>query len=160
MASSLSSLPCLSSGIAPCGFHEMGHISERRTWVNPAFRPSSTRGMCILLSRQNNARKVNAPRSQIVSALDKSTGGLSGPKLVVMVDPLEAKRLAAEQMKQLQEQAKFKRRCKIEAINGGWAMFGLCIGIMIEGYTGKGIILQVAGYLDSLVRFLDQFIPS
>ncbi|KAH9304018.1 hypothetical protein KI387_008422, partial [Taxus chinensis] len=98
-------------------------------------------------------------------ALKKTKGGLSGrnisqglramatvngspgrnkanPKEVIMVDPLEAKRLAAVQMEQLQDVAKFKRERKIEAINGGWAMLGLTTGLVIEGYTGNGILSQ------------------
>lgn len=37
----------------------------------------------------------------------------------------------------------FQRRRKIEAINGAWAMIGLTAGLVIEGQTGKSILMQV-----------------
>jgi len=84
----------------------------------------------------------------------------AGKKEVIMVNPLEAKRLAAVQMQQLQAEAKFKRQRKIEAINGGWAMLGLTAGLVMEAQTGNGILLQLAGYLNKLAAFLDQYISS
>jgi len=84
----------------------------------------------------------------------------AGKKEVIMVDPVEAKRLAAAQMQQLQADAKFKRQRKIEAINGGWAMLGLTAGLVIEAKTGDGILSQLAGYLNMFAAFLDQYIPS
>eukprot|EP00250_Pteridium_aquilinum_P001033 c11218_g1_i1 orf=357-839(-) len=83
----------------------------------------------------------------------------SAQKQVVMVDPIEAKRLAAEQMKQLQAKAKLKRQRTIEAINGGWAMLGLTACLVIEGYTGKTILSQVAGYLHVLADIFDDYLP-
>lgn len=79
---------------------------------------------------------------------------------VIMVDPLEAKRLAEAQMQQLQAGIKLKRQRKIEAINGGWAMLGLTAGLVIEAQTGNGILSQLVGYLNMLAAFLDQYIPS
>ncbi|XVE63430.1 hypothetical protein DITRI_Ditri07aG0020000 [Diplodiscus trichospermus] len=61
---------------------------------------------------------------------------------VPMVDPLEAKRLAAKQMERIKAKEKFKRRRQIEAINGAWAMIGLTAGLVIEGQTGKSILAQ------------------
>ncbi|XWS27290.1 hypothetical protein CRYUN_Cryun26dG0102300 [Craigia yunnanensis] len=72
---------------------------------------------------------------------------------VIMVDPLEAKRLAAKQMKQIKAKEKFKRRRQIEAINGAWAMIGLTAGLVIEGQTGKSILAQLAGYLSAIIHF-------
>ncbi|KAI4379813.1 hypothetical protein MLD38_006059 [Melastoma candidum] len=72
---------------------------------------------------------------------------------VVMVDPLEAKRLAAKQMQQLKTKEKFQRRRQIEAINGAWAMIGLTAGLVIEGQTGKGILGQLGGYLEAVFSF-------
>ncbi|XP_010048695.2 uncharacterized protein LOC104437454 [Eucalyptus grandis] len=80
----------------------------------------------------------------------------SSIKDVIMVDPLEAKRLAAKQMQQLQAKEKFQRRRQIEAINGAWAMIGLTAGLVIEGQTGKGILSQLAGYWDAIVRYFVQ----
>ncbi|EEF27921.1 conserved hypothetical protein, partial [Ricinus communis] len=74
-------------------------------------------------------------------------------KEVIMVDPLEAKRLAAKQMKEIQAKEKFKRRRQIEAINGAWAMIGLTAGLVIEGQTGKSILDQLAGYWSAIVHF-------
>jgi hypothetical protein len=37
-----------------------------------------------------------------------------------------------------------QKQQRIEAINGGWAVLGLTIGIVLEGYTGKGILAQVS----------------
>ncbi|MFS7944435.1 hypothetical protein Hanom_Chr06g00512141 [Helianthus anomalus] len=68
-------------------------------------------------------------------------------KEVIMVDPAEAKRLAAKQMeaikkKQINYKSKFHgivRSRQIEAINGAWAMLGLTAGLGVEGQTGNGI---------------------
>ncbi|KAJ6993971.1 hypothetical protein NC653_016949 [Populus alba x Populus x berolinensis] len=80
--------------------------------------------------------------------------GNSNPmKEVIMVDPLEAKRLAAIQMKEIQRRERFKRRRQIEAINGAWAMIGLTAGLVIEGHTGKSILEQLAGYWFAIVHF-------
>ncbi|KAI5075454.1 hypothetical protein GOP47_0009530, partial [Adiantum capillus-veneris] len=84
----------------------------------------------------------------------------SAAKEVMMVDPIEAKRLAVEQMKQLEAKAKFKRQRSIEAINGGWAMLGITGCLIIEGYSGKPILSQVAGYLHFLADFFDKYFPS
>ncbi|MCO5562757.1 hypothetical protein L7F22_016389 [Adiantum nelumboides] len=84
----------------------------------------------------------------------------SAVKVVVMVDPIEAKRLAVEQMKQLEAKAKFKRQRAIEAINGGFAMLGITGCLIIEGYTGKPILSQVAGYLHVLADIFDKYLPA
>ncbi|CAM6095015.1 unnamed protein product [Calypogeia fissa] len=85
----------------------------------------------------------------------------SGSKqVVIMVDPVEAKRLAAAEMKAIQARAKLKRQTEIEAINGGWALIGLTAGIVIDGYTGKSILLQIAGYLDGIADFLTPLTSS
>ncbi|KAI4376272.1 hypothetical protein MLD38_014054 [Melastoma candidum] len=72
---------------------------------------------------------------------------------VMMVDPLEAKRLAANQLKQLKAKEKFQRRREIEAINGAWAMIGLTAGLVIESQTGKGILGQLGGFLEAVFSF-------
>nr|QGW67550.1 light-harvesting chlorophyll a/b-binding protein [Hevea brasiliensis] len=72
---------------------------------------------------------------------------------VIMVDPLEAKRLAAIQMREIKAKEKLKRRHQIEAINGAWAMIGLTAGLVIEGGTGKSILDQLAGYWSAIFHF-------
>ncbi|KAL8206340.1 hypothetical protein R6Q57_009891 [Mikania cordata] len=74
-------------------------------------------------------------------------------KEVIMVDPVEAKRLAAKQMENIKRKQAFKRRRQIEAINGAWAMLGLTAGLVVEGQTGNGILAQLAGYWASVVNF-------
>ncbi|KAJ0569276.1 putative chlorophyll A-B binding protein [Helianthus annuus] len=69
-----------------------------------------------------------------------------------MVDPAEAKRLAAKQMENIKRKQTFKRRRQIEAINGAWAMLGLTAGLVIEGQTGNGILAQLAGYWAAVVN--------
>ncbi|KAJ0575714.1 putative chlorophyll A-B binding protein [Helianthus annuus] len=75
-----------------------------------------------------------------------------GKKEVIMVDPAEAKRLAAKQMENIKRKQTFKRRRQIEAINGAWAMLGLTAGLVIEGQTGNGILAQLAGYWAAVVN--------
>nr|XP_043621017.1 uncharacterized protein LOC122592773 [Erigeron canadensis] len=74
-------------------------------------------------------------------------------KEVIMVDPVEAKRLAAKQMEAIKKKQSFKRRRQIEAINGAWAMLGLTAGLVIEGQTGNNILAQLTGYWAVLVSF-------
>ncbi|GAV71228.1 Chloroa_b-bind domain-containing protein [Cephalotus follicularis] len=82
-----------------------------------------------------------------------SPGEGDSSKKVIMVDPLEAKRLAAKQMQEIQAKKKFKRRRQIEAINGAWAMIGLTVAFVIEGHTGKSILDQLAGYWSAIFNF-------
>ncbi|KAL7134422.1 hypothetical protein ABFS83_11G025900 [Erythranthe nasuta] len=74
-------------------------------------------------------------------------------KEVVMVDPVEAKRLAAKQMELIKAKEKFIKRRQIEAINGAWAMIGLTAGLVIEGQTGDSILAQLAGYAAAFLGF-------
>ncbi|CAN4113342.1 unnamed protein product [Withania somnifera] len=73
-------------------------------------------------------------------------------KEVIMVDPLEAKRLAAKQMEEIKAKERFRRRRQIEAINGAWAMIGLTVGLVIEGHTGLSIPSQLASYVAAIIR--------
>uniref|UniRef100_A0A0D9VI64 Uncharacterized protein n=1 Tax=Leersia perrieri TaxID=77586 RepID=A0A0D9VI64_9ORYZ len=77
------------------------------------------------------------------ASADASGGKRSSGENVVMVDPLEAKRLAAQQMQEIRAREKLKRRRQGEAINGALAMIGLTVGLVVEGQTGKGILAQV-----------------
>ncbi|KAJ0965678.1 hypothetical protein J5N97_026816 [Dioscorea zingiberensis] len=88
------------------------------------------------------AANANAPRRK----------GTSNEN-IVMVDPLEAKRLAAKQMQEIQAREKLKRQRRIEAINGAWAMIGLTAGLVVEGQTGNGILAQIGGYISSVIHF-------
>ncbi|KAI4344364.1 hypothetical protein L6164_011598 [Bauhinia variegata] len=85
-----------------------------------------------------------------------SSGRGDSNKVVIMVDPVEAKKLAAKQMEKIRAKEKLKRRRQIEAINGAWAMIGLTAGLVIEGQTGKSILAQLAGYLDAIIHI---FVP-
>ncbi|KAB2027051.1 hypothetical protein E1A91_D05G007800v1 [Gossypium mustelinum] len=89
---------------------------------------------------------------RILANPNVSSGKGNSGKEVIMVDPLEAKRLAAKQMVQIKAKEKAKRRRQIEAINGAWAMIGLTAGLVIEAQTGKGILEQLAGYLWAIVH--------
>ncbi|XP_033140127.1 uncharacterized protein LOC103868757 isoform X1 [Brassica rapa] len=73
-------------------------------------------------------------------------GKVKAKKEVIMVDPLEAKRLASKQMEEIKGRERQQRRRDVEAINGAWAIIGLLIGLVIEAQTGKGILAQLDGY--------------
>uniref|UniRef100_A0A0E0G9Q9 Uncharacterized protein n=1 Tax=Oryza nivara TaxID=4536 RepID=A0A0E0G9Q9_ORYNI len=92
----------------------------------------------------------------VLGSVHASEGKRSSGDNVVMVDPLEAKRLAAQQMQQIQAREKLKRRRRAEAINGALAMIGLTVGLVLEGQTGKGILAQLAGYLTALSSLFGQ----
>ncbi|KAI7733841.1 hypothetical protein M8C21_027750 [Ambrosia artemisiifolia] len=95
---------------------------------------------------------INRTKGQVANANVTIASG-KGKKEVIMVDPVEAKRLAAKQMEDIKRKQTFKRRRQIEAINGAWAMLGLTAGIVIEGQTGNGILAQLAGYWEVVVNF-------
>ncbi|XP_011079328.1 uncharacterized protein LOC105162870 isoform X1 [Sesamum indicum] len=117
---------------------------------------------CSLFSRWGLQREQDVrlsprrTRSQAIRVLanpNVSPDKQKSNKEVVMVDPLEAKRLAAKQMEKIKAKEKFKKRRQIEAINGAWAMIGLTAGLVIEGHTGNSILAQLAGYWAALVGF-------
>uniref|UniRef100_A0A7N0SWW9 Uncharacterized protein n=1 Tax=Kalanchoe fedtschenkoi TaxID=63787 RepID=A0A7N0SWW9_KALFE len=88
------------------------------------------------------------PKSHVVQMVVSATKDSN--KEVTMVDPLEAKRLAEKQMQEIKAKEKYKRKRKIEAINGGWAMIGLTAGLVVEGHTGNGILKQLVSYWDAV----------
>ncbi|OEL27146.1 hypothetical protein BAE44_0011831 [Dichanthelium oligosanthes] len=90
------------------------------------------------------------------ASADASQGKRSSGDSIVMVDPLEAKRLAAKQMQEIRDKEKLKRRRQAEAINGALAMIGLTAGLVVEGQTGKGILGQLAGYLAAIYSLFGQ----
>ncbi|KAL9224132.1 hypothetical protein vseg_000200 [Gypsophila vaccaria] len=87
---------------------------------------------------------------RVLATANVSPGKRRSSKEVNMVDPVEAKKLAAKQMEEIKAKEKFERRRQIEAINGAWAMIGLTIGLVIEGHTGKGILGQLSGYWQAI----------
>ncbi|XP_074276334.1 uncharacterized protein LOC141600059 [Silene latifolia] len=87
----------------------------------------------------------------VLATSNVSPGKRRLSKEVIMVDPLEAKKLAAKQMTEIKAKEKLERRRQIEAINGAWAMIGLTVGLVIEGQTGKGFIGQLIGYWDAVL---------
>ncbi|KAK2646505.1 hypothetical protein Ddye_021700 [Dipteronia dyeriana] len=109
-----------------------------------------------LMRNQDGCRvsgRTNNQAFQIMATSNVSPGEKKSSKEVIMVDPLEAKRLAAKQFQDIKAKEKFKRRRQIEAINGAWAMFGLTAGLVIEGQTGKSILAQMAGYFSAITNF-------
>ncbi|XP_022969696.1 uncharacterized protein LOC111468645 isoform X2 [Cucurbita maxima] len=101
----------------------------------------------------NSTHRTRGQAFRILANPNVSPGKDDLIKKVIMVDPLEAKRLAAKEMEKIKAKEKFKRRRQIEAINGAWAMIGLTAGLIVEGQTGKGILAQLAGYLAAVVNF-------
>ncbi|CAM6015724.1 unnamed protein product [Sphagnum balticum] len=126
--------------------------------IGRAFQVSELRRQCKPLKRfKHVAVRALAETNNSNGSFRRSR---KQTKEVIMVDPLEAKRLAAEEWKLLQARAALQRQQQIEAINGGWAVLGLTAAIVIEGYTGKGILQQVAGYLDSIADFITGLTPG
>ncbi|CAL4968309.1 unnamed protein product [Urochloa decumbens] len=97
-------------------------------------------------------------RSHVLTfaSADAPQGKRSSGENVVMVDPLEAKRLAAKQMQEIRGKEKLKKRRQAEAINGALAMIGLTAGLVVEGQTGKGILGQLVGYLAAISSLFGQ----
>ncbi|GAU20965.1 hypothetical protein TSUD_201140 [Trifolium subterraneum] len=106
--------------------------------------------------REQDASMVsNRNQSQAFRVLanpNVSSGKDGSKKDVIMVDPVEAKRLAAKQMERIKAKEKLKKRRQIEAINGAWAMIGLTAGLVIEGQTGKSILTQLQDYFGAIVH--------
>ncbi|XP_015879487.3 uncharacterized protein LOC107415642 [Ziziphus jujuba] len=122
----------------------------------PTHRPSSTISQWGWRRYEDANIVVYRTRSrafQVLANPNVSPNKGDFNRKVIMVDPLEAKRLAAKQMEQIKAKEKFKRQRQIEAINGAWAMIGLTAGLVIEGHTGKGILAQLAGYWSIIVNF-------
>ncbi|KAL2939773.1 High molecular mass early light-inducible protein HV58 chloroplastic [Bienertia sinuspersici] len=82
-----------------------------------------------------------------------SSGKSDFKKDILMVDPLEAKKLAAKQMAEIKTKERFEKRRRIEVINGAWAMIGLTAALVVEGRIGKGILGQLDGYWHAVLSF-------
>ncbi|XP_057464164.1 uncharacterized protein LOC130753963 isoform X4 [Actinidia eriantha] len=102
----------------------------------PSLRQSS-------FSNHHSATVFKRLKSRKIFIWKVSPRKVSSRKEVIMVDPLEAKRLAVKQMEEIKAKEKLKRRRQIEAINGAWAMIGLTAGLVVEGQTGNSILAQV-----------------
>ncbi|KAI3513925.1 hypothetical protein L1887_12161 [Cichorium endivia] len=147
MVSSSSSLWSANGGLLlhpPSGsaFSNNRHSATPSRW---GFRKEIDLGPGIIRRTKDEAFRVANPNVTIASGRAR--------KEVIMVDPVEAKRLAAKQMDAIKAKQSFQRRRQIEAINGAWAMLGLTAGLVLEGQTGNGILAQLAGYWATLVNF-------
>ncbi|XP_057767215.1 uncharacterized protein LOC130987635 isoform X1 [Salvia miltiorrhiza] len=151
----------VSSATAP--FANGGVLLSSAPRLSAANSHSSAAFNCPLssrwgLQREQNVRlfprRITGQAIRVLANPNASSGKGKAKKEVVMVDPLEAKRLATKQMELIKAKEKFKRRRQIEAINGAWAMVGLTAGLVIEGHTGKSILAQLSGYWDAVVGLI------
>uniref|UniRef100_A0A804NT75 Uncharacterized protein n=2 Tax=Zea mays TaxID=4577 RepID=A0A804NT75_MAIZE len=138
MIKRVSSAPSLSRWTIQ--YKQLGHTIYRRSHVL-AFASAD---VCIRLF-EHTIYFFRAPQ-----------GKRSSGENVVMVDPLEAKRLAAKQMQEIRAKEKLKRRRQAEAINGALAVIGLTAGLLVEAQTGKDILGQLAGYLTAISSLFGQ----
>ncbi|XP_019442186.1 PREDICTED: uncharacterized protein LOC109346826 isoform X2 [Lupinus angustifolius] len=99
------------------------------------------------------ANRTRGQAFQVLANPNVSSGKQGSKNDVIMVDPVEAKRLAAKQMERIKAKEKLERRRQIEAINGAWAMIGLTAGLVIEAQTGKSISVQLQDYFYTVVNF-------
>ncbi|CAN6922966.1 unnamed protein product [Brassica oleracea] len=121
--------------------------------------PSSPSSLLNGLRRHQDAKvvgtRVRGGAVRVLANPNASSpppGRVKAKKEVIMVDPLEAKRLASKQMEEIKGKERQQRRREIEAINGAWAIIGLLIGLVIEAQTGKGILAQLAGYWSAVMH--------
>eukprot|EP00897_Mesotaenium_endlicherianum_P004550 jgi/Mesen1/4122/ME000218S03239 len=165
----------LASGVAAPLRQKQRHpsVPASATWRS-IIGPTARRPK--VLPRSDGRGRVSlSPRAASLPPSSTTTTSASGPNLVqstapgggagaarkkaevrqvALVDPLIAKKMAEDDVKRRKVAAGRQRLREIEAINGGWAAVGLCAGIVREGLTGQGIILQIAGYLDMLTDAL------
>ncbi|KFK29329.1 hypothetical protein AALP_AA7G119600 [Arabis alpina] len=145
-----------SSSTTPIFFFPLFSCSNGRLAI-----PSSLSCSYLVKGHQDANLVGNTTRGGVVRVLvnpnaSPSPGKVKAKKEVIMVDPLEAKRLAGKQMGEIKGREKRQRRREVEAINGAWAIIGLTVGLVIEAQTGKGILAQLAGYWSAAVHL---FIP-
>ncbi|KAG5414202.1 hypothetical protein IGI04_001769 [Brassica rapa subsp. trilocularis] len=121
--------------------------------------PSSPSSLLNGLRRHQDAKLVGTrARGGAVRVLANPNasspppGKVKAKKEVIMVDPVEAKRLASKQMEEIKGRERQQRRREVEAINGAWAIIGLLIGLVIEAQTGKGILAQLDGYWSAVLH--------
>ncbi|KAK7329851.1 hypothetical protein VNO77_24032 [Canavalia gladiata] len=124
------------------------HRSRSSTFVNVKWGWRKEQDASMVAGR------TQGQTFRVLANPNVSSGKEGSNNDVVMVDPVEAKRLAAKQMARIKAKEKLKRRRQIEAINGAWAMIGLTAGLVIEGQTGKSILTQLQDYLGAIFSFL------
>ncbi|GAB2246916.1 hypothetical protein Droror1_Dr00006798 [Drosera rotundifolia] len=112
----------------------------------------------------NGDARLSTPKAQghglLVSAKDNVFLAKGTKKEVIMVDPLEAKRIAAREMEEIRAREEFERKRRGEALNGALAMIGLTASLVIEGQTGKGIVGQLYGYVKSIISYVLGIYPE
>ncbi|XP_051126946.1 uncharacterized protein LOC127248579 isoform X1 [Andrographis paniculata] len=145
-------LPDLALPIATGGVPQLSSSSVHSSAVG--FRWRLRRGDDRRMTKYQAIRVLANPNVCTIQGFSRTSPNKgSSSKEVIMVDPLEAKRLAAKQMERVQAKEKLKKQRRIEAINGAWAMIGLTAGLVIEGHTGKNIVAQLSGYWDAFIGF-------
>ncbi|KAK3154598.1 hypothetical protein QOZ80_2BG0192710 [Eleusine coracana subsp. coracana] len=146
---------CLSASMAApasCSSSPRFLSVGRASSVPSVFRWTiQERQLGLILYRRSHVLRFLAFASADAPRTKRSSGDS-----VVMVDPLEAKRLAARQMQEIRARETLKKRRQAEAINGALAMIGLTAGLIVEGQTGKGILGQLAGYLAAISSLFGQ----
>ncbi|XP_059459507.1 uncharacterized protein LOC132189047 isoform X1 [Corylus avellana] len=140
------SLPLISGGLLFPQYSSLSNHNSPAALLKWGWKRDQEASMVINQTRGQTFRILANP--------NVSSGKVGFNKEVIMVDPLEAKRLAAKQMQEIEAKEKFKRKRQIEAINGAWAMIGLTAGLVIEGHTGNSILTQLAGYWNAIFNFL------
>ncbi|KAK9275912.1 hypothetical protein L1049_023186 [Liquidambar formosana] len=126
---------------------------QRSSFTHPRSATAFNWGLRRGQAASQVTHRTKSQAFQVLANPNVSPGKRDFNTEIIMVDPLEAKRLAAKQMQQIQAKEKFKRRRQIEAINGAWAMIGLTAGLVIEGHTGNSILAQLAGYWSTIISF-------
>ncbi|BBG92922.1 hypothetical protein Prudu_000790 [Prunus dulcis] len=127
-----------------------GHLLFTQGSSFPNYHPSATLHKWGWKRQQGGnvvAYRANGHALQILANPNVSSRKRDSSNEVIMVDPLEAKRLAAKQMEEIKAKENnvvITEKTSIEAINGAWAMIGLTAGLVIEAQTGKGILDQGA----------------
>ncbi|KAF3488764.1 hypothetical protein F2Q69_00057515 [Brassica cretica] len=158
VVTSFSSTPSIFFFFSPGADPQVSSSNLRGSFTIP-LTPSSS-SLLKGLRRHQDATRSRGGAVRVLANPNASSpppGRVKAKKEVIMVDPLEAKRLAAKQMEEIKGRERQQRRREIEAINGAWAIIGLTIGLIIEAQTGKGILAQLVGYWSSLLRL---FTPS
>ncbi|XP_013595926.1 PREDICTED: uncharacterized protein LOC106304085 [Brassica oleracea var. oleracea] len=158
VVTSFSSTPSIFFFFSPGADPQVSSSNLRGSFTIP-LTPSSS-SLLKGLRRHQDATRSRGGAVRVLANPNASSpppGRVKAKKEVIMVDPLEAKRLAAKQMEEIKGRERQQRRREIESINGAWAIIGLTIGLIIEAQTGKGILAQLVGYWSSLLHL---FTPS
>ncbi|KAL9249320.1 hypothetical protein AKJ16_DCAP00810 [Drosera capensis] len=152
------------------GFRKIVACNRKSWWCNDylpclvlVLLTSSTDCPMWRLGRNGDAR-LSTPKAQghklLVAGKDNVFLAKGTKKEVIMVDPLEAKRIAAREMEEIRAREEFGRKRRGEAINGALAMIGLTASLVIEGRTGKGIVGQLYGYVNLIISYVLSIYPE